>query len=83
MREFRWYRGRRHYSGWYYSSTMVRHVVYESRLELARIMLADQDPDVVGIVAQSPHKCRRLVATLRDAGCHGPLSLHRFEDLLP
>lgn len=28
------------------------HVVYESRLELARILLADQDPDVVAIAAQ-------------------------------
>jgi hypothetical protein len=52
VREFRWYRGRRHYSGWYFSSTMRQHVVYESRLELARIMLADQDPDVVAIAAQ-------------------------------
>ena len=31
---------------------MRQHVVYESRLELARIMLADQDPDVVAIAAQ-------------------------------
>jgi hypothetical protein len=36
VREFRWYRGRRHYSGWYWSSTMGRLVAYESRLELAR-----------------------------------------------
>jgi hypothetical protein len=52
VREFRWYRGRRHYSGWYWSSTMGRLVAYESRLELARVMLADQDRDVVGIAAQ-------------------------------
>lgn len=52
VREFRWCRGRVHYSGWYYSSTMAAHVVYESRLELARIMLADQDPGVAGIAAQ-------------------------------
>lgn len=52
VREFRWYKGRRHYSGWYYSSTMRRLVVYESRLELARIMLADFDSQVVGIAAQ-------------------------------
>jgi hypothetical protein len=31
---------------------MGRHVVYESRLELARMMLADFDPEVVAIVAQ-------------------------------
>ncbi len=52
VREFRWYKGRRHYSGWYWSATVERLVVYESRLELARIMLADLDPDVVAIAAQ-------------------------------
>jgi hypothetical protein len=52
VREFRAYRGRRHYSGWYWSATTGRHVVYESRLELARILLADQDPNVVAIAAQ-------------------------------
>lgn len=31
---------------------MAGHVIYESRLELARLLLADADPDVVGIVAQ-------------------------------
>lgn len=52
VREFRSYRGRRHYSGWYWSATTCGHVVYESRLELARILLADQDRDVVAIAAQ-------------------------------
>ncbi|UUV28600.1 TnsA-like heteromeric transposase endonuclease subunit [Amycolatopsis roodepoortensis] len=52
VREFRAWRGRRHYSGWYWSATTGGHVVYESRLELARILLADHDPDVVGIAAQ-------------------------------
>jgi hypothetical protein len=52
VREFRWYRGRRHYSGWYWAVTTGGHVVYESRLELARIMLADRDPDVVAMAAQ-------------------------------
>ncbi|MEU3455382.1 TnsA-like heteromeric transposase endonuclease subunit [Micromonospora sp. NPDC006766] len=52
VREFRWYRGRRFYSGWYWSATMRRLVAYESRLELARIMLADFDAAVVGIAAQ-------------------------------
>lgn len=52
VRGLRAYRGRRHYSGWYWSATTGRHVVYESRLELARILLADQDPDVVAIAAQ-------------------------------
>jgi hypothetical protein len=52
VREFRWYKGRQHYSGWYWSATMQQMVVYESRLELARIMLADFDPSVVSIAAQ-------------------------------
>jgi hypothetical protein len=52
VREFCWYEGRRHYSGWYWSSTMGRHIAYESRLELARIMLADFDPAVSGLAAQ-------------------------------
>jgi len=52
VREFRSYRGRTHYSGWYWSATTGGHVVYESRLELARILLADKDSDVVGIAAQ-------------------------------
>lgn len=52
VREFRAYRGRRHYSGWYWSATMGGHVVYESRLELARILLADKDSSVVAIAAQ-------------------------------
>lgn len=52
VREFRWYKGRQHYSGWYWSSTMCRLVAYESKLELARIMLADFDPEVAGLAAQ-------------------------------
>jgi hypothetical protein len=52
VREFRWYKGRRHYSGWYWSATMQRLVAYESRLELARILLADFTPEVIGIAAQ-------------------------------
>ncbi|MGH3869789.1 MAG: TnsA-like heteromeric transposase endonuclease subunit [Pseudonocardiaceae bacterium] len=52
VREFRSYKGRRHYSGWYWSATTGGHVVYESRLELARILLADQDSTVVSIAAQ-------------------------------
>lgn len=52
VRDFRWYKGRTYYSGWYWSATTGGLVAYESRLELARIMLADFDPDVVGIAAQ-------------------------------
>ncbi|MGO9163953.1 MAG: TnsA-like heteromeric transposase endonuclease subunit [Streptosporangiaceae bacterium] len=52
VREFRSCKGRLHYSGWYWSSTLARLLVYESRLELARVMLADFDPSVAGIAAQ-------------------------------
>jgi hypothetical protein len=38
VREFRCYKGRRHYSGWYWSATGGRLVAYASRRELARIM---------------------------------------------
>ncbi len=52
VREFRSYKGRQHYPGWYWSAALGRLVVYESRLELARIMLADFDPAVAGLAAQ-------------------------------
>lgn len=51
-RTFRWYRGQKHYSGWYWSATVRDLVIYESRLELANLMLADFDERVHGIVAQ-------------------------------
>jgi hypothetical protein len=51
-RTFRWWYGQMHYSGTYWSATMQDHVIYESRLELARLIYADFDPDVTRIVAQ-------------------------------
>ena len=42
-RTFRWYYGQHHYSGSYWASTMSAHVIYESRLELARLLMADFD----------------------------------------
>lgn len=51
-RVFRWRQGQAHYSGWYWSATTGGHVVYESRLELARLLLADFDPHVTAIAAQ-------------------------------
>lgn len=51
-RTFRWYKGQRHYSGTYWSATMRDHVVYESRLELARLIFADFDRTVHRILAQ-------------------------------
>jgi hypothetical protein len=51
-RRFRWYFGQRHYSGTWWSATMADHVIYESRLELSRLLLADFDPSVRRMVAQ-------------------------------
>ncbi|WP_405928037.1 TnsA-like heteromeric transposase endonuclease subunit [Streptomyces griseus] len=51
-RMFRWYRGQKHYSGTYWSATLRNHVIYESRLELARLLFADFDRSVHCIVAQ-------------------------------
>ncbi|MEN2420540.1 TnsA-like heteromeric transposase endonuclease subunit [Streptomyces rimosus] len=51
-RTFRWRKGQKHYSGTYWSATMRDHVIYESRLELARLLFADFDPSVHRIVAQ-------------------------------
>nr|WP_237570809.1 TnsA-like heteromeric transposase endonuclease subunit [Mycolicibacterium lacusdiani] len=51
-RTFRWWYGQRHYSGTYWSATMQDHVIYESRLELTRLIYADFDPAVTFIVAQ-------------------------------
>jgi hypothetical protein len=51
-RTFRWHRGQKHYSGTYWSSTEDSHVIYESRLELARLQYADFDAAVRRIVAQ-------------------------------
>jgi hypothetical protein len=51
-RTFRWYKGQRHYSGFYWSSTERAHIIYESRLELTRLLFADFDPTVQRIFAQ-------------------------------
>ncbi|WIM89758.1 TnsA-like heteromeric transposase endonuclease subunit [Candidatus Mycobacterium wuenschmannii] len=51
-RTFRSYKGKMHYSGSYYSITDGGAIIYESRLELARAMLADFSPEVRRICAQ-------------------------------
>lgn len=53
-------RGQGHFPGFYWSATTGRHVAYESRLELARVLLADFDPEVVAIAAQ-PFRLRARV----------------------
>jgi hypothetical protein len=64
-RTFRSYRGQPFYSGMYWSATMCAHVVYESRLELARLLLADFDRTVVTIVAQPFQLSARIDGRLR------------------
>ncbi|MFF4261806.1 TnsA-like heteromeric transposase endonuclease subunit [Streptomyces virginiae] len=52
VRPFRWSRGERHFSGWYWSATTGRHVGFESWLERDRLLLMDFDPRVVRIASQ-------------------------------
>ncbi|ONI49954.1 hypothetical protein STIB_56680 [Streptomyces sp. IB2014 011-1] len=54
-----------HYSGDYASATTGGHVVYESRLELARLLLADFDPSVYGIYAQPFRMVARVDGKVR------------------
>ncbi|HEY2502620.1 MAG TPA: TnsA-like heteromeric transposase endonuclease subunit [Mycobacterium sp.] len=51
-REFRWRAGQKHYSGTYWLATEGGHVIYESRLEFARLLFADFDRSVQRICAQ-------------------------------
>ncbi|GAB5028274.1 TnsA-like heteromeric transposase endonuclease subunit [Mycobacterium avium subsp. hominissuis] len=64
-RTFRWYFGQRHYSGTYWSATLRDHVIYESRLELANLLLADFDPEVLHIVAQPFLMCAEVDGQVR------------------
>lgn len=51
-RTFRWYKSQKHYSGSFWAATQNDLVIYESRLELARLLFADFDTSVRRIVAQ-------------------------------
>ncbi|MGY2152356.1 TnsA-like heteromeric transposase endonuclease subunit [Nocardia gipuzkoensis] len=51
-RTFRWHYGQKHYSGTYWAATEAGHIIYESRLELARLLFADFDRSVKRIAAQ-------------------------------
>ncbi|OHV59239.1 hypothetical protein BCD48_41745 [Pseudofrankia sp. BMG5.36] len=51
-RAFRWRQGQAHYSGLYWSAVTGGHVGYESRLELAWLLLADRDPCLRQVVSQ-------------------------------
>jgi hypothetical protein len=72
-RTFRSYKGQRHYSARFWSATENRLVLYESRLELARLLFADFDTSVRGIVAQpfllEMELDQRTRATFRTSCC--------------
>ncbi|WP_167491124.1 TnsA-like heteromeric transposase endonuclease subunit [Nocardia terpenica] len=57
VRRVRSFAGQRHYCGSFWSATIGAHLVYESRLELDRLWLADFDPDVVWIATQPLWLC--------------------------
>lgn len=52
VRQFGSYRGKRSFSGLWWSSTIADHVGYESWLERDRVMALDFDPDVVALSSQ-------------------------------
>ena len=89
-RTFRWYNGQQHYSGTYWCATMHGHVVYESRLELARLIFADFDRSVRRIVAQPfllkakvDGKIRKHIPDYFLVTDHGPVVVDvKPEDLL-
>ena len=56
-----------HYPGFYWSETTGSHVVYESRLELARLLAADFDPAVTAIAAQPLQLNDTSISFLTDA----------------
>jgi hypothetical protein len=51
-RTFLWYKGQNHHSGAWWTATEQDLVIYESRLELARLLYADFDISVHHMVAQ-------------------------------
>jgi hypothetical protein len=58
-------RGQAYYPGYFCSATMGGHVMYESRLELARLLLADFDRDVTAFAAQPFLLQARVAGTAR------------------
>jgi hypothetical protein len=68
-RQVRARHGQAHYAGAYASATTGGFVAYESRLELARLLLADFDPQVRRIYAQPFRLVARVDGHIR---CHVP-----------
>jgi hypothetical protein len=59
-------RGQAHYLGYYWSATSGGHIIYESRLELARLLLADFGPRVTAAktASRAAHLSRFPIATM-------------------
>lgn len=64
-RRFRSRQGQAHPSGSYWAATTGGHLVHESRLELARLLLADFDAGVVDIYAQPYRLATRIAGRQR------------------
>lgn len=59
-RAVRWHKGQLNYPGFYWSATERTHVMYESRLDLARLLFADFDTSIRHIAAQPFALCVEL-----------------------
>ena len=51
-RQVRHYHGQLHFPGWFWSERIGRRLMYESRLELARLLVADADPHLLDVREQ-------------------------------
>jgi hypothetical protein len=71
-RVFRSRRGQTHYSGRYWSTVMSDHVGYESRLELAWLLLNDRDRRWRRIVSQPFQLVNAALATPGPGPCGRP-----------
>jgi hypothetical protein len=60
VREFRMHKNQQHWSGSWWCATTEDLEIYESRLELSRLILADFDPDVADVLSQ-PFVLRQVV----------------------
>jgi hypothetical protein len=76
-RKLRSRHGQQHLSGSHWAATMGDHVIYESRLELARLLLADFDPEVRLIYAQP---CRLIMQLAGRTRKHVPDFLLAYAD---
>ena len=72
-------RGQAHYPGYFWSATTGGHVIYESRLELARLLLADFGLDVT--IAAQPFLLQARAAGMARRHVPDFLLLHAGESV--